>query len=458
MLQSKSDAEAGDGIADAGAAWDAGMTRTGSLTERSVAAAREVLAGRRSGFLAHLAFVGPAVVASIAYIDPGNFATNIQAGAKYGYDLLWVVLAANLIAMLFQGLSAKLGIVTGRNLAEMCRDEFPRPVVWAMWVVSEIAAMATDLAEFLGGAIGLALLFQMPLIAGMAVTACITYAILMLEGSGFRPIELVIGSLVGIIALCYLVEMFIAPVDWGAAAFHTVVPQIPDAEALLLAVGIIGATVMPHAVYLHSALTQTRTPVRDDVERRQVLSFSNQEVVVALAVAGIVNMAMVMMASSAFHAGHSDVAEIETAYHTLTPLLGGAAAGVFLLSLIASGISSSTVGTMAGQMIMQGFVGFRIPIAVRRLVTMAPAFVVVALGVNATRALVLSQVVLSIALPLPMIALLMFTRRPDIMGAFANGRLTNVAALLGTVVVLALNLFLILQLLGVPIPGLSSGG
>jgi len=445
------------GIPGDDVSWAAGIAR-GSLTERSVASAREVLAGRRSGLLAHLAFVGPAVVASIAYMDPGNFATNIQAGAKYGYDLLWVVLAANLIAMLFQALSAKLGIVTGRNLAEMCRDEFPQAVVWAMWVVSEIAAMATDLAEFLGGAIGLALLFQMPLLAGMAVTACITYGILMFEGSGFRPIELIIGGLVGIIALCYLIEMFIAPVDWGAAAYHTVVPQIADAEALLLAVGIIGATVMPHAVYLHSALTQSRTPVRDDVEKRQVLRFSNQEVVIALAVAGIVNMAMVMMAAGAFHAGHSDVAEIETAYHTLTPLLGGAAAGVFLLSLIASGLSSSTVGTMAGQMIMQGFVGFRIPIAVRRLVTMAPAFVVVALGVNATKALVISQVVLSIALPLPMIALLMFTRRPDIMGAFANGRLTNLAALLGTVVVLALNVFLILQICGVPIPGLSGGG
>jgi manganese transport protein len=440
---------------DGSASWGVAMSGPGSLTARSVATAREVLAGRRSGVSARLAFVGPAVVASIAYIDPGNFATNIQAGAKYGYDLLWVVLTANLIAMLFQALSAKLGIVTGRNLAEMCRDEFPSSIVWAMWVVSEIAAMATDLAEFLGGAIGLALLFHVPLLAGMAVTACITYGILMLERTGFRPIELVIGSLVGVITLCYVVEIFIAPVDWGATAFHTVVPQIPDAEALLLSVGIIGATVMPHAVYLHSALTQARTPVHSDVERRQVLRFSNQEVVVALVVAGLVNMAMVMMASGAFHAGHSDVAEIETAYHTLTPLLGGAAAGVFLLSLIASGISSSTVGTMAGQMIMQGFVGFRIPIAVRRLVTMAPAFVVVALGINATKALVISQVVLSIALPLPMIALLMFTRRPDIMGAFANGRATNLAALLGTIVVLALNLFLILQTFGVPIPGLS---
>ncbi|HKD30959.1 MAG TPA: Nramp family divalent metal transporter [Xanthobacteraceae bacterium] len=431
------------------------MAGPGSLTARSIAAAREVLAGRRSGLWAHLAFVGPAVVASIAYVDPGNFATNIQAGAKYGYHLLWVVLAANLIAMLFQALSAKLGIVTGRNLAEMCRDEFPPAVVWTMWVVSELAAMATDLAEFLGGAIGLSLLLQLPLLVGMAVTACITYGILMFERSGFRPIELIVGSLVGLIALCYLIEMFIAPVDWGAAAYHAVVPKLADAEALLLAVGIIGATVMPHAVYLHSALTQARTPVRNEVETRQVLRFSNQEVVVALAVAGLVNMAMVMMASSAFHAGHPDVAEIETAYHTLTPLLGGAASALFLLSLIASGISSSTVGTMAGQMIMQGFVGFRIPLVVRRLVTMAPAFVVVALGVNTTRALVISQVVLSIALPLPMVALLMFTRRPDIMGAFANRRVTNVAALLGTIVVLALNMFLILQTLGISIPGLS---
>ncbi len=432
--------------------------RRETLSERTVTTARQVLAGQRGGLRAYLAFAGPAVIASIAYMDPGNFATNIQAGAKYGYGLLWVVLLANLIAMLFQALSAKLGIVTGRNLAEMCRDQFPRPVVWAMWVVSEIATMATDLAEFLGGAIGLSLLFQTPLLVGMIITGIVTYGILMFEGFGFRPIELIIGSLVSLIGLCYLVEMFIAPVDWGSAAFHTVVPQLADAEALLLSVGIIGATVMPHAVYLHSGLTQARMPVRDNTERRKVLRFSNQEVIIALAIAGLVNMAMVMMASGAFHAGHPDVAEIETAYHTLTPLLGVGAAGVFLLSLIASGVSSSTVGTMAGQMIMQGFVGFKIPIWVRRLVTMIPAFVVVGLGTNATNALVISQVVLSIALPLPMISLLMFTRRTDIMGKFANSRLTQIAALVGTAIVLVLNTFLILQTLGVPIPGLSAGG
>src|ERR1700689_4597728 len=272
----------------------------GSLSDRTLVTARQVLAGQRGGLRASLAFAGPAVVASIAYMDPGNFATNIQAGAKYGYGLLWVVLLANVIAMLFQGLSAKLGIVTGRNLAEMCRDHFPRPIVWAMWVGSEIAAMATDLAEFLGGAIGLSLLFQMPLLAGMMVTAVITYGLLMFDAYGFRPLELIIGAMVSLIGLCYLVELFIAPVDWAAAAFHTVTPQLADAEALLLAVGIIGATVMPHAIFLHSGLTQARVPVADDADRRKVLRFSNREVVIALAVAGLVNMAMVMMASSAF--------------------------------------------------------------------------------------------------------------------------------------------------------------
>jgi len=426
----------------------------GSWSERTAATARAVLGGRRRSIGDYLAFAGPAVIASIAYMDPANFATNIQAGAKYGYELLWVVLLANLIAMMFQALSAKLGIVTGRNLAEMCREQFPRPITFVMWVVSEIAAMATDLAEFLGGAIGLALLFKMPLLTGMVITAIVTYGILMFESRGFRPVELIISSLVAVIALCYLVEIFIAPVDWGSAAIHTVTPQIADGEALLLAVGIIGATVMPHAVYLHSGLTQARIPARNNKEKHAVVRISNWEVLIALAVAGLVNMAMVMMASSAFHAGYSDVAEIETAYHTLAPLLGIGAAGIFLLSLIASGISSSVVGTMAGQMIMQGFIGFRIPIWLRRVITMVPAFFVVSMGVNATNALVVSQVVLSIALPLPMIALVLFTRRRDIMGTFVNKPLTNVVAIVGTLIILALNAVLILHTLGVPLPGL----
>jgi manganese transport protein len=428
----------------------------GSLSERTVTTAHELLAGRRRSIRNYVVFAGPAVVASIAYMDPGNFATNIQAGAKYGYGLLWVVLLANLIAMLFQALSAKLGIVTARNLPELCHKHFPAPVVWAMWVISEIAAMATDLAEFLGGAIGLSLLFSLPLLAGMLVTGVIVYGILMFERLGFRPVELLIGNLVAIIALCYLIEMFVAPVDWRSAAAHLALPELPDAQALLLAVGIIGATVMPHAVYLHSGLTQGRIPSRNDGDKRLLVRISNIEVIIALAIAGLVNMSMVMMASGAFHEGHSDVAEIESAYYTLVPLLGIGAAGVFLLSLLASGVSSSTVGTMAGQLIMQGFVGFRIPIWVRRLVTMVPAFIIVGMGANATNALVISQVVLSIALPLPMIALLFFTRRKDIMGPFANGPVTDVAAVVGTAVVLLLNVVLIVQTLGIPIPGLPA--
>jgi len=427
-----------------------------TLTDRTTVAIREVLAGRRRGPWSALLFAGPAVIASIAYMDPGNFATNIQAGAGFGYTLLWVVVLANLIAMLFQALSAKLGIVTGRNLAEMCREQFPPRLVYAMWAASEVAAMATDLAEFLGGAIGLALLLHTSLLAGMAATGVVTYGILTFQNRGFRPLELIIGGLVAAIGICYLVEMFIAPVNWGDAAVHSVLPIMPNAAALTISVGIIGATVMPHAVYLHSALTQHRAPARNDTERRKLLRFSNTEVVVALSVAGLVNMAMVAMASAAFHAGHSEVSEIQTAYHTLTPLLGAAAAAVFLASLMASGISSSVVGTMAGQMIMQGFVGFRIPIWLRRLVTMLPAFGVVWLGVDATRALVISQVVLSFALPIPMIALVLFTRRRDIMGKFVNSRLVDAGAVAGTVIILALNVVLLLQTFGVPVPGLPA--
>jgi manganese transport protein len=422
---------------------------TRTLSDQTVAAARAALSARRGSMLGRVAFVGPAVIASIAYMDPGNVATNIQAGAKYGYELLWVVLAANMIAMLFQALSAKLGIVTGCNLAELCRAHFPRPFVWVMWAVSEIAAMATDLAEFLGGAVGLSLLLQMPLVASMVVTAVVTYGILMFEGLGFRPIELIIGGMVSLIAFCYIVELAIAPVDWASAAVHSVLPQIPDGEALLLSVGIVGATVMPHAIYLHSGLTQARVPARSDSERQRLVRLSNREVVGALGVAGLVNMAMVMMASSAFHAGHPDVAQIETAYHTLTPLLGIGAAGIFLLSLILSGLSSSAVGTMAGQMIMQGFVAIRIPVWVRRLVTMLPALVVVALGVDSTRALIVSQVILSITLPLPMISLLIFTGRRDLMGEFANSRAVCITAVAGATVVLALNVVLIAETLGV---------
>jgi manganese transport protein len=436
-----------------GCAMNDDTARRHLATERAMSAGRAVLAGERGGLRAFLPFVGPAVIASIAYMDPGNFAVNIEAGASFGYLLLWVVLVANVIAMLFQALSAKLGVVTGQSLAGHCRRHFPRPIVYAMWVASEIAAMATDLAEFLGAAIGLGLLFKLPLLASLVVVGIATYAMLLLQGRGFRPMELLIGAFVGIVGISYLIELAITPPDWAAFAYHTFVPHLQGAHSVTIAVGIIGATVMPHAIYLHSSLMQNRVPTVTDAERRRVLHFSNVEVLFALGVAGLINMAMVAMAAAVFHDGvYNDVADIGTAYRTLIPLLGAGAAGVFLVSLLASGLSSSVVGTMAGQVIMQDFVDFRIPLWLRRLVTMVPAFVVVALGVNATEALVLSQVVLSLVLPVPMIALLIFTARRDVMGRFVNGRLTNVAALAAAIVVLALNLILLLQTSGVPLP------
>jgi manganese transport protein len=409
----------------------------------TAAALGEALAGRRGRLATGWLFTGPAVVASIAYIDPGNFAANIQAGAKYGYSLLWVVLAANLIAMLFQALSAKLGIVTGRNLAELARERFPQPVPFLMWIVSEIAAMATDLAEFLGGSIGLSLLTGISLLSGMAATAIITYAILMFGGSSFRRIELCVGAFVVVIGVCYVIELFIAPVSWGAALHGMTTPKIADSGALMIAVGIVGATVMPHAIYLHSALTQSRTLLLSDAQRRRVLRFSNREVVAALSIAGCINIAMVIMAAAAFNAGHPEVAEIETAYHTLTPLLGAGAAAAFLISLIASGISSSVVGTMGGQVILQGFFRRRIPIWLRRVITMAPAFAVAGAGVSATKALVFSQVLLSIALPVPMIALLILSGDRRLMGRFANGRMTQILGAGSAAAILVLNAVLL---------------
>jgi len=427
---------------------------TGHDEHAQAGVTRDATQGRRRGMGAFVPFAGPAMVVSVAYIDPGNFATNIEGGAHYGYTLLWVVLMANVMAMLFQSLSARLGIVTGKNLAELCRAHFPAPLVWVMWVVSELAAMATDLAEFLGGAIGLSLLFHIPLMAGMVVTGVATYALLTLEQRGFRRLEIVIGSLVGVVGVCYLMEVFIAPVDWAAAGFGLVNPKLPDGASLTLAMAIIGATVMPHALFLHSGLTARHVRPQDGIERRKRMKYSDIEVVGALGMAGLINIAMVLMAAAAFHPGHADVAKIETAYRTLLPLLGGAAATVFLVSLVASGISSSVVGTLAGQLIMQGFVDFRIPVWVRRLVTMLPAFVVVWMGIDATRALVMSQVVLSMALPFPMLALLWFSARRALVEP-ACGKALLAAAILAGIVVLALNVALLLHTANVPLPGLS---
>ena len=431
------------------------VIRPMTLTDRTVFAGQEALAGRRRGLRGFLPFAGPAVIASVAYVDPGNFATNIQGGAQFGYLLLWVVVVANLVAMLFQSLSARLGIVTGQSLAALCRERYPRPVVYAMWVASEVAAMATDLAKTLGAAIGLSLLFGLPLIVSLLITFVGTYAMLLIQGRGFRPMELLIGVFVAVIGVSYVAELLIAPPDWAAVGYHDVVPQLAGPESVMLAVGVIGATVMPHAIYLHSSLMPGRMPARDDAERRRIIAFSNREVLLALGLAGLVNMAMMTMAAVMFHEGHADVASIETAYQTLIPLMGMGAAALFMLSLLASGFSSSVVGTMAGQTIMQDFVHFRIPLWLRRLVTMIPALVVVAIGVGTTEALVISQVVLSLVLPVPMIALLKLTGNPEVMGRFATRRLTRVVAIAAATLVLALNLVLLLQVAGVTVPFLA---
>jgi manganese transport protein len=385
-------------------------------------------------------------MASVAYMDPGNFATNVQAGSTCGYRLLWVVLLASLAAMLFQALSAKLGIVTGRNLAELCREHFPRRVVIGLWIASEIGAIATDVAEFLGGAIGISLLFRVSLLTGLTVTGLLTFAILTLERNGFRSLEGVIAGLIGVIGVTYLWQLRIAPPDWHAALFHTVVPQIGDGASMALAVGIIGATIMPHTLYLHSGLTQRRVAAGTYGERRGLLRFSNHEVVIALGFAALVNLAMVTVSASVFGGSRQAIADLGAAYQALVPAVGVMAGALFLVALIASGVSSSVVGTMAGQVIMQGFVGFNIPIGMRRLITMVPAFIV-ALSCNTMSAMLVSQVVLSFVLPLPMTALVLLSSRRAVLGNLVMGRATALAALSAMAVIVVLNCVLIHQVL-----------
>jgi len=413
---------------------------------RTVLAARDAIEGKVTGIRALLPFIGPAFIASIAYVDPGNFATNIQSGARFGYKMLWVIVLANLMAMLLQNMSAKLGIATGKSLPEICREYMPKPLTIIMWVVSELAAMATDLAEFLGATLALNLLLGIPMLYGTIITGIVTYLILMMEKYGYRPLEKFIAAFALLIGLCYLVETFLSRPNFAQIAYHSIVPWLGNRESIMLAVSVIGATVMPHAIYLHSSLTQKRIIPRNDADKLTIQRFSTKEIIIAMALAGFVNLAMMYMAASAFYqTGNSQVAGIESAYYTLTPLLGSAAAAVFLISLLASGISSSVVGTMAGQVIMQGFVGFTIPLWVRRLVTMLPTVMIVALGIDPTSTLVISQVVLSIVLPFPVIALIHFTRKREIMGILTNKKYITFLSLCFAILILALNVWLIYQ-------------
>lgn len=417
---------------------------------KTVRDAIDILDGQseKRGLAKLLPFMGPAFIACVAYIDPGNFATNIQAGSQFGYTLLWVVVISNLMALLVQALSAKLGIATRKNLAEHCRDQFPKPVVWTMWALMEVVAMATDLAEFLGAAIGFNLLFGMPLWAAAIATAVSTFLILGLEVRGFRSLEAVITVLVGVIAVSYVLETWFSPPDWGQVALHSVLPRFEGRESILLATGILGATVMPHVIFLHSALTQNRITSKNPARARRLFRFELIDVTIAMGLAGLVNAAMLIMAASTFFkGGYTHVASIEEAHRTLEPLLGRASSWVFAISLLASGLSSASVGTMSGQVIMQGFLRRQIPIWVRRLVTMEPSIIVIAIGLDPTRTLILSQVVLSFGLPFALIPLILFTRRKSIMGDLINHRLTTAIAIVFASIIVALNFYLLYRTL-----------
>ena len=390
-----------------------------------------------------LAFFGPAIVAAIAYVDPGNFATNFSAGAEFGYLLLWVIVAANLLAMLIQTLSAKLGLATGRNLPEMCRERFPRPVTRVMWVQAELVAIATDLAEVIGGAIALHLLFGIPLLTGGVITGIVAFALLGLQGRGYRPFELAIAGLFGVILLGFLSTVLRIGVDPTAAAAG-LVPRFEGTDSLLLATGILGATVMPHVIYLHSALTNTRIPATTVSERRFLLRYQQIDVLIGMGLAGLVNASMLVISAALFFgSGVPDTDTLEGVYAGLARVLDQPAAFAFALALLASGFASSGVGTYAGQVVMQGFIQRRIPLLLRRLLTLAPALVVLGIGVDPTQALVLSQVVLSFGIPFALVPLVLLTRRRDIMAELVNRRLTTTVAGVAAAVIILLNGFLI---------------
>ncbi len=418
----------------------------------TVTAAVQVLSGdgqQRPWFRRISPFLGPALVASVAYVDPGNFATNLEAGARLGYRLLWVVVVSNVMAVVIQTLSAKLGIATGHNLAEHCRLHLPRSLNGIVWAIMELAAMATDLAEFLGAALGFHLLFGIPLGLAGVLTAVATFLLLGMERYGFRRIEAVITVLVVLIAGCYLLELVLARPDWRQIARHAVVPSFGGPQGLLLAAGILGATVMPHVVFLHSALTQGRIVLHDQRAKRRLLRFEFVDVLLAMGLAGAINAAILIMAAAVFPAGGVHGGNvIENAYLTLQPLLGRAAGTIFAISLLAAGLSSSTVGTMSGQVIMQGFLRRQLPLWLRRGITMAPALVVILLGLDPTRTLIISQVVLSFALPFAIVPLVVFTSRRTIMGDLVNHKATTVVALAIAALIVGLNAYLLVQTLG----------
>jgi manganese transport protein len=414
---------------------------------RVLRAAERSLSGERRGLRAVLPFLGPAFIAAVAYVDPGNFATNMAGGSQFGYMLLWVVLGANLMAMLIQSMSAKLGIATGRSLPEVCRDRFPLPVVVFLWLQAELIAMATDLAEFVGAAVGIYLVFGIPLFVAGLLTGVIAFAILALQAYGFRQLEATIAGLVGLIVIAFGLEVFRSDPSIPGILGGTFVPQLDGHASLLLAVGILGATVMPHVIYLHSALTQKRVIGANPEAKMKIFKFELFDVVIAMGIAGLINIAMLTTAAAVFHSrGLLGIgANLPQVFNGLEHYLGGHSGTIFGIALLASGISSASVGTLAGQVVMQGFIHRQISIFLRRAITMVPALIVLWFGFDPSRALVLSQVFLSFGIPFALIPLILFCRDPKVMGNLVNRRVTSWAAYAVAALIIVLNVFLVVQ-------------
>jgi manganese transport protein len=414
---------------------------------RVLRAAERSLTGERRGIRAVLPFLGPAFIAAVAYVDPGNFATNMAGGSQFGYMLLWVVLGANLMAMLIQSMSAKLGIATGRSLPEVCRDRFPRAVVIFLWVQAELIAMATDLAEFVGAALGLNLVFGIPLFIAGLLTGVIAFGILGLQAWGFRRLEATIAGLVGIIVVAFGLEVFRSDPSWGSVLGSTLVPHLDGSASILLATGILGATVMPHVIYLHSALTQKRIVGSNPEAKRKIFHFELVDVMIAMGIAGLINMAMLTMAAAVFYSrGQTGVGnDLGQVFNGLDHYLGAHSGVIFGIALLASGVSSSSVGTLSGQVVMQGFIRRRISVFLRRAITMVPAMIVIGIHFDPSRALVLSQVFLSFGIPFAMIPLVVFCRDRKLMGNLVNSRLTNLLAYAVATMIIVLNVFLLYQ-------------
>ncbi|KRV46049.1 MULTISPECIES: Nramp family divalent metal transporter [Bacillus] len=408
-------------------------------------AAERALEGKVKGFRRLLPFLGPAFIAAIAYIDPGNFATNIAAGSKYGYLLLWVILISNLMALLIQSLSAKLGIATGKNLPEIAREEFPKPVSIGLWIQGELVIIATDLAEFIGAALGLYLLFRIPLLEASIIAAIGSFAILELQRRGYRALEAGITGMLFVVVIAFAVQTFVAKPDLASVAGGLFIPRFEGTDSVLLAAGILGATVMPHAIYLHSALTQRRVVGRTEKEKKLIFRFEFLDILIAMVVAGAINASMLIVAAALFFKNGLFVEDLDVAFQHFGTLAGPVSAILFGVGLLVAGLSSSSVGTLSGDIIMQGFIQYRIPLYVRRLITIIPPIAIIASGVNPTSALVMSQVVLSFGIAFALIPLILFTSKKRIMGDLTNARwVTGISWVIATLVV-ALNLFLIVD-------------